>query len=43
MHEFSTVHDELKDDLVVAFARFGLVPSVGNYETTFKQRTGDRG
>jgi UDP-glucuronate decarboxylase len=41
-HEFSTVHDELKDDLVVAFARFGLVPSVGHYETTFKQRTGDR-
>ena len=41
-HEFSTVFDELKDDLVVAFARFGLVPSVGMYETTFKQRTGGR-
>jgi UDP-glucuronate decarboxylase len=41
-HEFSTVHAELKDDLVVAFARFGLVPSVGRYETTFRQRTGDR-
>jgi nucleoside-diphosphate-sugar epimerase/intein/homing endonuclease len=41
-HEFSTIHDELKDDLVVAFARFGLVPSVGLYETTFKQRTGER-
>jgi nucleoside-diphosphate-sugar epimerase/intein/homing endonuclease len=41
-HEFSTVHDELKDDLVVAFARFGLVPSVGRYASTFKQRTGDR-
>ncbi|CAN5613429.1 hypothetical protein BH24ACT4_BH24ACT4_03630 [soil metagenome] len=41
-HEFSTVSDELKDDLIVAFARFGLVPSVGRYETTFKQRTGDR-
>jgi UDP-glucuronate decarboxylase len=41
-HEFSTVRDELKDDLVVAFARFGLVPSVGQYETTFKQKTGDR-
>jgi hypothetical protein len=40
MHEFSTVHDELKDDLVVAFARFGLVPGVGQYETTFKQQTG---
>jgi hypothetical protein len=41
-HEFSTVHDELKDDLVVAFARFGLVPSVGRYESTFRARTGDR-
>jgi intein/homing endonuclease len=41
-HEFSTVHGELKDDLIVALARFGLVPSVGRYETTFKQRTGDR-
>jgi UDP-glucuronate decarboxylase len=41
-HEFSTVHAELKDDLVVAFARFGLFPSVGRYETTFRQRTGDR-
>jgi nucleoside-diphosphate-sugar epimerase/intein/homing endonuclease len=41
-HEFSTVSDDLKDDLVVAFARYGLVPSVGRYETTFKQRTGDR-
>src|SRR5439155_15344705 len=29
-------------DLVVAFGRFGLVPSVGRYETTFKQRSGDR-
>ncbi len=42
LHEFSTVHDELKDDLIVAFARFGLLPSVGRYETTFKKRTGDR-
>jgi UDP-glucuronate decarboxylase len=41
-HEFSTVHDELKDDLIVAFARFGLVPSIGQYQTTFKQKTGDR-
>jgi UDP-glucuronate decarboxylase len=41
-HEFSTVYDELKDDLVVAFARFGLVPSVGGYESTFTQRTGPR-
>jgi UDP-glucuronate decarboxylase len=41
-HEFSTVHEELKDDLIVAFARFGLVPSVGRYNTTFRQKTGDR-
>jgi len=41
-HEFSTVHTELKDDLVVALARFGLVPAVSQHETTFKQRTGDR-
>jgi len=41
-HEFSTVSDELKDDLVVAFARFGLVPAVGRYETTFKKKTGER-
>jgi UDP-glucuronate decarboxylase len=41
-HEFSTVHEELKDDLIVAFARFGLVPSVGKYHSTFKQKTGDR-
>lgn len=41
-HEFSTVSDELKDDLIVALARFGIVPSVGRYETTLKQKTGDR-
>ncbi len=41
-HEFSTVHEELKDDLIVAFARFGLVASVGRYTTTFRQKTGDR-
>ncbi len=41
-HEFSTAHTELKDDLIVAFARFGLLPSVGQYMTTFKQKTGDR-
>ncbi|MGH2920900.1 MAG: NAD-dependent epimerase/dehydratase family protein [Gaiellaceae bacterium] len=40
-HEFSTVHEELKDDLLVAFARFGLVVSVGAYETTLRERTGD--
>jgi UDP-glucuronate decarboxylase len=32
-HEFSTVDEALKDDLIVAFARFGLVPSVGRYTT----------
>jgi UDP-glucuronate decarboxylase len=41
-HEFSTVHDDLKDDLIVAFARFGLVPTVGRYLTTFKAKTGER-
>jgi hypothetical protein len=41
-HEFSTVHEELKDDLIVAFARFGLVASVGRYESTFRAKTGDR-
>jgi nucleoside-diphosphate-sugar epimerase/intein/homing endonuclease len=41
-HEFSTVHGTLKDDLVVALARFGLVPCVGRYETTFRKRTGER-
>ncbi|MBA2506521.1 MAG: GDP-mannose 4,6-dehydratase [Thermoleophilaceae bacterium] len=35
-HEFSTVYDDLKDDLIVAFARFGLAPSVGGYESGFK-------
>ena len=41
-HEFSTVDTELKDDLIVAFARFGLFPSVGRYESTIKAKTGDR-
>jgi hypothetical protein len=41
-HTFTTVSDELKDDLIVALARFGLVPSVGHYETRIKQKTGDR-
>ncbi|MDP8949324.1 MAG: GDP-mannose 4,6-dehydratase [Actinomycetota bacterium] len=41
-HEFSSVHEELKDDLLVAFARFGLVPAVGHYNTTLKSRTGER-
>jgi nucleoside-diphosphate-sugar epimerase len=38
-HEFSTVHEELKDDLLVALARFGLVPSIDRYETTFERET----
>ena len=41
-HEFSCVHEELKDDLIVAFARFGLMPAVGRYSTTFKSSTGER-
>jgi UDP-glucuronate decarboxylase len=41
-HEFSTTSEALKDDLVVALARFGICPSVGRYESTFSQRTGDR-
>ncbi|MBV8297649.1 MAG: GDP-mannose 4,6-dehydratase, partial [Acidimicrobiia bacterium] len=41
-HEFSTTSAALKDDLVVALGRFGLVPSVGRYETTFRKKTGDR-
>jgi hypothetical protein len=41
-HEFSTVHEELKDDLVVAFARFGLVASVGRYASPFRAKTGNR-
>jgi nucleoside-diphosphate-sugar epimerase len=39
MHEFSTTSDSLKDDLVVAFARFGLCPSVGRYRTNCTQRS----
>jgi hypothetical protein len=41
-HEFSCVGEELKDDLVVAFGRFGLVPSIGHYNSTLKKRTGER-
>ena len=41
-HEFSTISDELKDDLVVALARYGICPSVGRYATTLRHRTGDR-
>jgi UDP-glucuronate decarboxylase len=41
-HEFSTVYDDLKDDLVVAFARFGLVPAVGGYASRIRKKTGAR-
>jgi nucleoside-diphosphate-sugar epimerase/intein/homing endonuclease len=41
-HSFVTVSDELKDDLIVALARFGLVPSVGRYHTRIKQRSASR-
>jgi nucleoside-diphosphate-sugar epimerase len=41
-HEFSTTSTDLKDDLVVAFGRFGLLPSIGRQSSTFRQRTGDR-
>lgn len=41
-HEFSTTSEELKDDLVVAFGRFGLVPSIGRYASRIRKKTGDR-
>jgi UDP-glucuronate decarboxylase len=41
-HYFATVHEELKDDLVVAFARFGLMPSVRRGHARFRKKTGDR-
>jgi UDP-glucuronate decarboxylase len=41
-HAFVTTSDELKDDLVVALARFGLVPSITRSSTTFRRTTGDR-
>ena len=41
-HVFVTASQELKDDLIVAFARFGLVPSVGRYETQLRKKTGAR-
>lgn len=42
LHEFSTVSEQLRDDLIVAFSRFGLLASVGKYSSTFRQRTGPR-
>jgi nucleoside-diphosphate-sugar epimerase/intein/homing endonuclease len=41
-HEFSTVSTRLKNDLVVALGRFGLVPSVGRYESSRRAKTGVR-
>ena len=41
-HAFSTVSATLKDDLVFAFARFGLVPDVTRCEPRSTQRNGDR-
>jgi UDP-glucuronate decarboxylase len=41
-HRFNTTSTDLKDDLIVALARFGLVPSVGSYQTMLRKRTGDR-
>ena len=41
-HAFATIHDELKDDLIVALARFGLVPSISRGASTFRKKTGDR-
>jgi nucleoside-diphosphate-sugar epimerase/intein/homing endonuclease len=41
-HVFTTASAELKDDLVVAFARYGLVPSVGRCQTEFREKSGDR-
>ncbi len=35
-HEFSTTSASLKDDLVVAFARFGLLASVERHETSWR-------
>ncbi len=41
-HSFATVSDELKDDLVVAFARFGIVSSVTRRNARFRKKTGER-
>ena len=38
-HEFSTTSTALKDDLLVALGRFGLVPSLGRYVTTNTKRS----
>jgi UDP-glucuronate decarboxylase len=41
-HAFVSTSDELKDDLIVALARFGLVPSVGRYSSRIRRKTDDR-
>lgn len=38
-HEFATVSRRLRDDLVVALARFGLVPSLDAHTTTLRSGT----
>ena len=42
IHAFSTTSERLRDDLIVALGRFGLVPSVGRYESTISSRPGKR-
>jgi UDP-glucuronate decarboxylase len=39
---FNTVSERLATDLTYVLLRFGIVASVGYYETTYKQRYGDR-
>ncbi|HLI59854.1 MAG TPA: NAD-dependent epimerase/dehydratase family protein [Solirubrobacteraceae bacterium] len=41
-HYFNTIHAGLKDDLIVALARFGLVPSVGRYASHAMTPDGER-
>ncbi len=41
-HEFSTTSTALKDDLIVAFGRFGLVPSVGRYRSRIARKDPER-
>jgi UDP-glucuronate decarboxylase len=41
-HEFSTVSEGLKNDLIVALGRFGLVPSTGKYVSTIKKYPGKK-
>ena len=41
-HAFNTVSEALANDLVFALNRFGLIASIGSYQTTYKRRYGDR-